>query len=378
MQRLLFRSIFVLLTLAIGAPAQEDSVSLENKEVSAEHWVKMTDSQRYSERLLAKQQILAMGEEAIPAIVQYLPQASLEAANSLIYILTEMKPEGINATSKSALSALQELSKDRWTLAGSLAHRSLQSLADRLREEAIQSLREVNASLQFESIQIVGYPNPELHVRIDDQFLGKAADLDRLQYLTDIEFASLSGDKITASVLKQIAKMPHLKFLQLKKVRLDEDRLRALELFRPLDTLEVVYCKIDPDVVARFAGMNGLSQLALFGTGIPSIAVEQLRTLTPQMEIVYHGGGFLGIRSRDDNNGVTVVEAVPYGAADRAGIVPGDRLTHVNQVPLSKFEDLRAELSKFAPGETVKVTVERPSLPSQPKIELEIVLGERG
>jgi PDZ domain-containing secreted protein len=45
-------------------------------------------------------------------------------------------------------------------------------------------------------------------------------------------------------------------------------------------------------------------------------------------------------------------------------LIPDDRLLAINQLPLLRFEDLRKELSKFAPGDSIEVLYERTDLGS--------------
>ncbi len=58
-------------------------------------------------------------------------------------------------------------------------------------------------------------------------------------------------------------------------------------------------------------------------------------------------------------------------------MIAGDRIVKINDAVLTKFEDLRKELSKYAPNDTIQVAFERPSgNPLKPvKFEVEVTLG---
>jgi S1-C subfamily serine protease len=57
--------------------------------------------------------------------------------------------------------------------------------------------------------------------------------------------------------------------------------------------------------------------------------------------------------------GVAVVDVAPGGAADKAGIVPGDVITSINSVPTPGLQDLQSELGTLKPGTKVTVVYKR-------------------
>ncbi|MBF0239206.1 MAG: trypsin-like peptidase domain-containing protein [SAR324 cluster bacterium] len=86
--------------------------------------------------------------------------------------------------------------------------------------------------------------------------------------------------------------------------------------------------------------------------------------------------------------GILVAKVVPGASADRAGIrgasqnlvagnylIPwgGDIITHIDNTPITNFEELASKVEAFSPGDTVKVRLMRKRTP----IELEVTLLER-
>ncbi|MER6943183.1 trypsin-like peptidase domain-containing protein [Nonomuraea sp. NPDC000554] len=59
-------------------------------------------------------------------------------------------------------------------------------------------------------------------------------------------------------------------------------------------------------------------------------------------------------------SGVAVAEVQPGGAADKAGIRPGDVISAVNDTPTTSMAALSEEMTKYKPGVNVKVKVVRP------------------
>jgi putative serine protease PepD len=90
------------------------------------------------------------------------------------------------------------------------------------------------------------------------------------------------------------------------------------------------------------------------------------------------GRAALGVRVTTvlDNSGqpqgVGVVDVVPGGPADKAGIQPGDIIVAVNGEKTPTVEALGAVLAKLKPGQEVPVTVQR----GGEKQDLQVILGE--
>ncbi|MEZ6133927.1 MAG: PDZ domain-containing protein [Pirellulaceae bacterium] len=56
----------------------------------------------------------------------------------------------------------------------------------------------------------------------------------------------------------------------------------------------------------------------------------------------------------------TLVSSVTLGsAAEQAGIMPNDRLTHIDGISIIRFDDLREQLGKHVAGEQVEVQLRR-------------------
>lgn len=72
-------------------------------------------------------------------------------------------------------------------------------------------------------------------------------------------------------------------------------------------------------------------------------------------------GGFLGVQTAPVESGVglAITQVVPGSAALRAGLRPGDRLTHIAGTPVESPEQLVSLLSSRNPGEAVEIRVVR-------------------
>ncbi len=76
--------------------------------------------------------------------------------------------------------------------------------------------------------------------------------------------------------------------------------------------------------------------------------------------------------------GLFISDVHPLGAGARAGLKPHDIITHVEGVPVNYLMDLRRELEKYQPGETVTLTLMRwvDRTDDWQSAELKVILGE--
>lgn len=102
------------------------------------------------------------------------------------------------------------------------------------------------------------------------------------------------------------------------------------------------------------------------GFAIPSATVTRIADqIIKHGKVVDSGRAALGIAGRtvlDENfqpAGVGVVEVTKGGAADKAGIRPGDVITRVGNDDITTLQSLSEALVEHAPGDTVDVTVQR-------------------
>jgi serine protease Do len=69
-------------------------------------------------------------------------------------------------------------------------------------------------------------------------------------------------------------------------------------------------------------------------------------------------------------SGAYVKSVTPDGAADLAGIMPGDLIVAVDDTPIHVFDELRGTISAYNPGDTAVITIERDGQRSQVTVTL--------
>lgn len=72
-------------------------------------------------------------------------------------------------------------------------------------------------------------------------------------------------------------------------------------------------------------------------------------------------------------NGIYVHDVLPGGAAEESGIQPGDIIIKINDKEVNKISEFQEQLSKYRPGDKVKITVLR----KDTKKEFEVILKNK-
>ncbi len=87
-------------------------------------------------------------------------------------------------------------------------------------------------------------------------------------------------------------------------------------------------------------------------------AIKKFRKQFPNIQVDPRDGALLGVTGLDQGQGV--IDIVTKGsAADKAGIVAGDRITEFNGNVVPDFKALTDSISLYKAGDTATLTVER-------------------
>ena len=129
------------------------------------------------------------------------------------------------------------------------------------------------------------------------------------------------------------------------------------------------------EVVAINTAVGGLGR----GLGF-AVPIDQIKAVLPQLHAKGKvERGWLGIAGRDvepavgaaPRPGAVVGEVQDGTPARKAGLRAGDRVVAVDDRPVDSFADLRGRIAERAPGDKVRLTIERDGKPQ----ELVVALG---
>ncbi|MFN5852550.1 MAG: PDZ domain-containing protein [Pirellulaceae bacterium] len=366
--------------LPVAGQAQGPAILASNTNAkSTSQWIEQLSAPSFGARQMARIQLLRQQRDGLPDLEAALQRADADLSWRLISILSDLAADPNAGPGPEALAVLQRTAKSPRSHLAELARRSLESLGYQQRLVVERELVQMGAFAGYANIQVITVANQELfHLRVDEDFTGNSEDLRRLQWLHGIEMLILEGEQVDRQWLLQASKMPNLRILQLRRTRLNQEDLQQLHEFPRLETLELIYSPIGDESIDTLVELPVWGNLRLFGTRISSDGFSQLAEKLTDIELVFGRGGYLGVSIRD-LNGVVISETIAGGAAQQGGLIPDDRLLAINQQPLLRFEDLRKELSKFAPGDSIEVLYERTDLGSGRVVQdtALVILGEQ-
>ncbi len=366
--------------LPVAGQAQGPAILASNTNAkSTSQWIEQLSAPSFGARQMARIQLLRQQRDGLPDLEAALQRADADLSWRLISVLSDLAADPNAGPGPEALAVLQRTAKSPRSHLAELARRSLESLGYQQRLVVERELVQMGAFAGYANIQVITVANQELfHLRVDEDFTGNSEDLRRLQWLHGIEMLILEGEQVDRQWLLQASKMPNLRILQLRRTRLNQEDLKQLHEFPRLETLELIYSPIGDESIDTLVELPVWGNLRLFGTRISSDGFSQLAEKLTDIELVFGRGGYLGVSIRD-LNGVVISETIAGGAAQQGGLIPDDRLLAINQQPLLRFEDLRKELSKFAPGDSIEVLYERTDLGSGRVVQdtALVILGEQ-
>jgi hypothetical protein len=142
---------------------------------------------------------------------------------------------------------------------------------------------------------------------------------------------------------------------------------------------------VGEEAVPFLLSLESLERIEFYGTPVSNESLKKLRDGLPNLiDIdVRPGGALLGIVgsrlvAAAPQGGALVHQVQVGGAAEKAGLRPGDVITGLNDQQVEDFEDLTQQLADFAPGQPARLTVIRPSQAAGPAIVLDVTFDRWG
>jgi hypothetical protein len=335
----------------------------------------------FTTREIAKAKLLELGSEIIGVLDENLATADVDTSTQIFEIYSQF---ALDPQSEATLQVVKSLKK---LIATETSRNSI------LATQLLESIRELHSRRASRELALLGagiltgiYPlngrtgiEPQYFIEVNEGFRGTAQDLVWLQWLKEVELVVLRGPNIDGDYLKYLSEMPKLKKLLIRDTSIVSADLKWLTGIESLDHLEILYSPIDDSAINTLEGLSVWKSMRLFGTDISYEQGEALIKRLDGIEVQFGCGGFLGIQSDvQAARTSTVSETTPNGAAERAGIIPGDIITKIENEPINTFEEIRASLRKRRPSEKVVVELERTTFNGQMKVlEITVILGRQ-
>lgn len=369
------------LDLAAGVPGPTTAIKGEATDAAAidAHIRDLADTS-YRVRQLARWRLEQSPLETLAAIEVRLAQVDYETGDQLIDLLSAMATHSDVAISLRARAALQSHANSVSSL-GRRAATALRAIADLQEAQAIEILSHHGA--RFGSPNALGFtlngqlqqPAQLLALWIDQSFTGDEATIAWIQFLKSVDSVFLEGPDIGDRHFESVSRLPGIKNVKLKHVRVTRDNLQALSSLQTLEMLDLSYVDIDDSYLELLARLPVSQSLRLFGTRITQAGAERLAQQLDGIEIYCGKGGYLGIATNTKNTEVS--ELTPGSGAQLAGIRIGDVLTHVDDVPIRDMSELRTQLGEHIAGDQIVISLKRRLAANETvEMHLDVTLGE--
>jgi serine protease Do len=145
-------------------------------------------------------------------------------------------------------------------------------------------------------------------------------------------------------------------------VGIDKERDLAMVKLDAADLKAIVWSDATAPGVGSWVATPGLDKDPL-SVGVVSVDVRPIARARGALAVV--------LSESNDGTGPYIQQTLDGGAAERAGLLPGDRITHVADKPTPKVRNVKDAISAFEPDDTVKVKIVR----ADQEMEITVVLS---
>lgn len=305
----------VITCWAIGvSQAEEPASSPVGDKVSIEQsqqWAAQLDDDRFDTRQRAQLRLEQTGLPALDAVATIAQTGSLESSTRAINILLQWSESSQQDLRLAALERLSNLSNRPRESA-----MATRLLANAREQVALEALTKLGARYNRD-VQTHGLGNT-LQVTFGPQWKGGYEGLKHLNEVPRATTVSLHSTPLNDPVLDHLSQLPALR------------------------------------------------RVEIYGTDISVASIEKFDQQHPNIKVdVRPGGALLGVRARPQG----IIDYVePDSAADRAGIVRGDRITEFNGEAVANFAALTERIGKQKAGDSATLTVSRQNNTRQVKV----------
>ncbi len=142
---------------------------------------------------------------------------------------------------------------------------------------------------------------------------------------------------------------------------LDEQVLKAITSWKSLKVVAMRQATISDHALKQFVEQSPqLGYLYIISCPeITPLAIDQLRTTHPALQIEYRGTAFLGVRGDDTPLGCMVYYVQAGSPADQIGLRTGDVIENFAGEKTLNFQHLIEQISYRQPGDQVQLSYSR-------------------
>lgn len=356
--------------LAVGWATAQDEPREPTSAVSSEQlgqWILELGADRFDIRDRATQALIAAGQVAIQPALKAAHGHDREVALRAVVALQEIGARGDINTLQLALDALERIStKAPSPVVARHATDARGNLMVVRQERAIEHLQRCGAVVSRELEdqwyqQAAQFPHVAIFtVEIGPQWRGTEKDLERLNWIADLEQVNFVGPQVKESWFQYLQGLPKLNSVKLKRAPITERGLSQLAQIEGLWFLRLLYVPLGDPGVPVLEKSKTLRKVAFISRELSEKGKQRLVEHFGKDNVECPRGAMLGIKADvADGQAWTVSQVIEGGAAAKAGILEKDRIIKYNGQPVPDFPTLKAFISQNEPGDTANLEIER-------------------
>ena len=322
---------------------------------SPQYWVGQLSHDQYLRREMASQQLIELGAEAIPAIVEVLKTGDLETVERAMSVLSEIALAQRPDEDGGAWGALNQLAARTSGIRSARAEAAISEVRESRGKQARAALLADGIFVGLTEYMVRSASSQRMTVEIDGTWQGDPATLQWLRWLNGIECARIKETAVRRDVLEWLVQAPDLHTVTIVDATVDESTLEPLKSMSRIASLEFRYVKLTPQICDMITALPIRLSLNLMGTGVAHEKVEQMRAALPGLAIDHKQGGFLGVVCMDSDQACKIDRVVAGGAAEAAGLIPFDVIVGIGTAQVRRFKDLQMAINEHLPGDGIEV-----------------------
>jgi hypothetical protein len=317
-------------------------------------------------RELARWRLARYPQATLQVLREAMETTDVNVGTEIVQLLGSLAMAGDPSVSIAAHEMLERMAAEGTavTAVSYLAREALSAIGERQEVLAYERMLDLQAQIGPLELSVGGVVQNRIILGnsnilyINEAFQGAAADFVMIRFLRSVDTAFIEREVVDLELVRNIARLPGLKRVVLRGAGIGNEHVAALREVRSLEHLELAYVGVDDGAIETLLALPLTASLHLFGTQISAAGTERLQEELEELNLFSGRGGFLGVQTQENDLRVTGV--VDGSGAQAAGIQQLDLLTHVNDMPIKTFAQLREQLANFAVGEQVSIQLERP------------------
>lgn len=344
---------------------QDDAIKPERSgELSDDQlraYVEMLGAPNYHRREVAMRLLEGAGQRVIEPLEEAIASGNLEIVNRANQILQSLAILELPSDRPVAWNALQRVKQFGPGSASTRADSAIEMIESDRSQRAHARLAAAGLVAGQHSFVFGGQNHDAKLILFPGDWKVDQEALSWLSWMYDTTTVVVQEDAITEEVLTALSTLPGLRDIQIRDGKLSTAGLKLLGKMKRINTLELLYVEIgdnDEDLFA-LAELPLRERLILIGTGFDREDASALQGNLKNLEIVYSEGGFLGVQCYSTQLQCEISRIVPGSAAERAGLMVGDVIIQLGEIPVVKFDDLLEAVRTFKPGSKVELKARR-------------------